>query len=190
MNSSSTSSSARAAQSEIAALLALRNKVATRRPAKSVPVTNEQGNISTTSSSPSPSSNQPHHQRVPHTSWPCPSQTPPQPQASISQSLQLHTNPNNTHTPAKQPLAGRGHHSGDDDPNTDGNRDQYLSTVQLLLEALAEQGKLRALLEYSNNPAALLQEISDLASSEVNSGLKIRSLKLELESIVVQVLPV
>jgi hypothetical protein len=190
MNSSSTSSSARAAQSEIAALLALRNKVATRRPAKSVPVTNEQGNISTTSSSPSPSSNQQDQNRVHQSSRQFPSQSQPQPQAAISQFMQLQNHSKKTHTPAKQPLAGRGHHSGDDDPNTDGNRDQYLSTVQLLLEALAEQGKLRALLEYSNNPAALLQEISDLASSEVNSGLKIRSLKLELESIVVQVLPV
>lgn len=64
---------------------------------------------------------------------------------------------------------------------------RYISTLQLLLEALTEQGKLRALLDYTKSPLSLLQELEAYSDAH-KATIKIRMLTLELEEIAVQLI--
>lgn len=69
--------------------------------------------------------------------------------------------------------------------------DKFESSLQLLLESVQEQGRLRCLLEYAGSPDPLRTEINKFQSKETSIAIeqasRLRSAELELARIVDQV---
>lgn len=93
-----------------------------------------------------------------------------------------------SHSPAHRQFQNQKEDVPESVPTTSkhGGNDAYTSTLQLLLEALAEQAKLRALLEHANNPQSTLDEIAK-SSAANDLAIKYRTLTLEVEHITMQV---
>lgn len=91
--------------------------------------------------------------------------------------------------------------------DTNGNNNQVIlqATVKLLLQSIEEQGRLRALLEYTNDPNVIIKQLESQLINTINSNtkitvnntndiindnIKLRGTLLELERTVIQMIKI